>query len=353
MPIISVLLPAYNSGLYIKEAISSILNQTFTDFELLIFNDGSNDNTEEIILSFNDERIIYKKYACNVGYLSLLNEGIEMAKGNYIARMDADDISMPTRFESQIAFLEENPDVGICGTWMEIIGKDSEVARTPVSFEDVVYVMFFGSPMAHPTIMMRMDLIQKFKLRYEIFFYYAEDYQLFSEAFFHFKLANLPLVLLKYRIHNSQISNTKWREQFILKSYIQAKLFCKAITDVSKPDFIFLCDFFSEKSIPDVDWLESIGLYKKRIIEGNKKNAVYPHDILIRATNELFESKIKRNFYRYFFQKYYNRKSFNPILLFQFLMEKDKPHQYFGKKLTLFFIIKCMVGYRKKTIQSE
>jgi glycosyltransferase involved in cell wall biosynthesis len=97
-PLISVIMPVYNAELFITEAIQSVLNQTFSDFEFLIYNDGSTDKTHEIIISFKDERIIYKKLETNGGYLNLLNDGLIAAKGKYIARMDADDNSMPYRF---------------------------------------------------------------------------------------------------------------------------------------------------------------------------------------------------------------------------------------------------------------
>ncbi|MBU2018619.1 MAG: glycosyltransferase family 2 protein, partial [Bacteroidetes bacterium] len=111
----------YNGDKFLFEAIDSILHQTFTDFEFLIINDGSTDKTEEIILSFNDTRIVYHKNMSNEGLINCLNFGLLIAKGDYIARMDADDIAYPQRFEKQFLFMESNPEVGLLGSWVETI----------------------------------------------------------------------------------------------------------------------------------------------------------------------------------------------------------------------------------------
>ncbi|MFT5919102.1 MAG: glycosyltransferase involved in cell wall biosynthesis, partial [Granulosicoccus sp.] len=116
IPLVTVLLPVYNAEKFLEQAIRSVLDQTFTEFEFLIINDGSTDRSEEIIVSFNDSRIRYIKNETNLKLIKTLNKGIEFASGKYIARMDADDISLPTRFEQQVALLEKQPEIGVCGT---------------------------------------------------------------------------------------------------------------------------------------------------------------------------------------------------------------------------------------------
>ena len=115
-PLISVILPAYNAERFLEEAIDSILAQTYKNFELIVLNDGSTDRTEEIILSYNDPRIRYIKNESNLKLIKTLNKGIALARGKYIARMDADDISLPTRFEKEIEFMEIHPDIGVCSS---------------------------------------------------------------------------------------------------------------------------------------------------------------------------------------------------------------------------------------------
>lgn len=348
-PLISVIMPAYNAELFIGEAIESILSQTFSDFEFLIYNDGSKDKTHEIISSFKDERILYKKVEDNAGYLKLLNCGLLSARGRYIARMDADDISFPNRLEQQYKYLEKNPQVGICGSSIEFIGQQSGVERRPNTFDEIQFQLFFGCPITHPTVMMRTDLIRKNKLFYKQEYYYAEDHYFFVEAARYFKIVNLPEILLKYRIHKTQVGSAKWKEQFIAKSKIQATIFNDAIIQKNQSSLIWLSNFFKETSIPDNSWMQNVDYYKNEIIRGNKEVKIYPQPLLEKAVDLLFESKKKNNIYNYFFQKYYNRKSYNPLLIFQFFKEKFKPYSQLGIKLTMYFIVKCLIGYRKKT----
>ena len=114
-PKVTVLMPVYNCEKYLRESIESILNQTFKDFEFLIINDGSSDKSAEIVESYNDNRINFVQNEKNIGLAASLNRGLDIAKGEYIARMDADDISLPERLEKQVRFMETNPQIGICG----------------------------------------------------------------------------------------------------------------------------------------------------------------------------------------------------------------------------------------------
>lgn len=343
-------MPAYNAELYVREAIASILNQTLSDFEFIIYNDGSTDSTDEIIQSFNDDRIVYINNRENKGYLVLLNEGLNIARGRYIARMDADDISSPDRFEQQFNFLESHPNVGICGSWYEFIGEKSGVERRPERFEEIQYHLFYGCPLTHPTIMLRNQFIQQFGLRYDEKYYYAEDHEFFFRASFHFEIVNLPLVLLKYRIHSTQVGSSKWMQQAQIKYAIQSKMFAAALNSCSTYDSDWLDLFFKRKSVPDENWLSQVIFYKKKIIDDNEKSLVYPTHILAKAANDLFEAKVKENYYQYFFDKYYNQKRFNLPLLFSFCKEKSKAYKILGMKLSTIFAIKCLLHYQKKQI---
>ena len=130
-------MPAYNAEKYIAESIESILSQTFTDFEFIIINDASTDSTKEIIESFQDSRIILINNEQNLGVAKSLNIGIATAKGKYIARMDADDISLPERFQTQFNFMEKNPDIDICGSWARMFGDKDDCMQTLQNHEDI------------------------------------------------------------------------------------------------------------------------------------------------------------------------------------------------------------------------
>ncbi|MFI8378751.1 glycosyltransferase family 2 protein [Leeuwenhoekiella sp. NPDC079379] len=209
-PLISVLLPVYNAANFIEESVQSILNQTLGDFELLIIDDCSTDSTLKVIESFEDSRIFLYRKKINSGYTESLNWGITNSRGKYIARMDADDISLPTRFEKQIRFLEENPDVAICGTDAKVIGGDLKF-NYPSSNEEIKINLLFGSSLVHPTIMGRREVFLEYS--YDTSKEPAEDYDLFTRlAVSGKKMANIPESLLVYRVHSNQISqvqNTK------------------------------------------------------------------------------------------------------------------------------------------------
>ncbi|MCZ4221807.1 glycosyltransferase [Pedobacter sp. SJ11] len=206
----TVLLPVYNGEPYLKVAIESILVQTFKNFELLIVNDGSTDQTEKIVKSFNDNRIVYIKKDTNQGIVASLNEGFKLAKGEFIARMDADDISLPTRLQQQYDFLKQNPEIAILGSHFQIVnaaGYGTDCYLMPLKHEALKVMLFFGSPFAHPTVMMRKDEFVKHNLWYREEFKHVEDYDLWSRALLILKGANYDEVLLNYRISNQQIAS--------------------------------------------------------------------------------------------------------------------------------------------------
>lgn len=206
-PNVTVLMPVYNGEKYIREAIDSILNQTFTDFEFLIINDGSTDQSAAIILSCLDSRVRLIQNKANMGLISSLNKGLEVAQGKYIARMDADDISHPQRLEKQVRFLGEHLEVGVCGTWLQIFSNfKKSLWKPPTDYSEIKSQMIFESVIYHPTVMMRASLIKKNKLFYDDDFIHAEDYEFWLRCSRSFPLANIDEVLLYYRVHENQVS---------------------------------------------------------------------------------------------------------------------------------------------------
>ena len=163
-PTISVLMPVYNCALYLVEADESILNQTITDFELIILDDCSSDNSAEIAKSFTDKRIIYHCNETNLGLANNLNVGLHMAKGKYIARMDGDDISLPDRFQTQIDFLESHPDIDLCSCGLQMFGTEITIWVRESNPEAVKITMMFYSPVLHATSVWRKDSFEKHQL---------------------------------------------------------------------------------------------------------------------------------------------------------------------------------------------
>lgn len=211
-PRISVILPVYNAADYVGEAIESILAQTFADFEILVYDDGSKDNSRAIIDSIKDPRIVRKYSDVNQGLISVLNRGLQDSKYEYIARMDADDIASPERFQKQIELLDSNTQIGICGTQLRLIGS-GELLLRPCGDDELRWWIFKGSPLAHPSIMMRRSVITENHLSFDTKAYVAEDFDLWWKMAFHCKMANLDEALLEYRIHPNQESSAKTETQ--------------------------------------------------------------------------------------------------------------------------------------------
>jgi glycosyltransferase involved in cell wall biosynthesis len=226
-PNITVLMPVYNGEEYLREAIESILNQTYSNFEFIIINDGSNDSSEEIILSYHDERIRYIKNEQNLKLIASLNKGIDLANGKYIARMDADDISMPNRLESQFNFMESNPEIGLLGS--NILEFTNDVNKsTKINFneshDEIKFKLFFDTHFPHPAAFIRKSILDDNNLRFDPECLHAEDYDLWNRIAQHTKLHILQDYLVAKRSHVDQISYIHRRFQIEKVDQIRKKI---------------------------------------------------------------------------------------------------------------------------------
>ncbi|MBR3510480.1 MAG: glycosyltransferase family 2 protein [Alphaproteobacteria bacterium] len=209
-PKISVLMSAYNTEKYIAESIESILNQTFKDFEFIIINDGSTDKTAQIIKKYakQDKRIKFIDCKKNAGLIAALNKGLELCRGKYIARMDADDISVPTRFEKQIKYMEKHPECGVLGGLHEKFGdgiKNMVIYRYQPKVKMLDFLLH-GNLVSHPTVLIRKEILTKNNIKYDSNCPYAEDFAFWTEIVKHTEIHNLQEVLLKYRWHKENVS---------------------------------------------------------------------------------------------------------------------------------------------------
>ncbi|MBA4321165.1 MAG: glycosyl transferase, partial [Flavobacterium sp.] len=201
-PKISVLMPAYNAEKYIAEAIESILNQTFKDFEFIIVDDCSTDKTWEIIQEYTkkDERIVALKNEKNLGIAGNRNKLIGMAKGKYIVWQDADDISFPERLNHQHCFMEENREVGICGGWLEFFDDSGKTSVRKYKTDDanIRKTIFRFSPVAQPGAIIRKKVIDEVG-QYDLNYPPAEDLDMSFRIGKEYKFANLQEAVIKYR----------------------------------------------------------------------------------------------------------------------------------------------------------
>lgn len=210
IPKVSVLMPVFNAEKYLSEAIQSILSQSFRDFEFIVIDDGSTDSSASIIKSFHDDRIVYVKNEQNLGIVKSLNKGISLAKGEFVARMDADDISHPLRFEKQIEFFEQNPLVAMCGGFYKIIDNEGKIIGEETFETDPDLLkceLMFYCPFAHPSLMIKKNVLNELNGYKELT--PVEDYELWLRINAKYKSVNIPEYLLFYRWHGSNISITK------------------------------------------------------------------------------------------------------------------------------------------------
>lgn len=209
MPQVSVLMPIYKtSPEHLKEAIESVLNQTFTDFEFLILDDCPNDNREDIVKSFKDHRINYLKNDKNSGITSSRNKLIDLANGEYLAVMDHDDISLPERFEEQVKILNTHPEVGVVGCWVERF-PNIKIAKYPENNKDIERYLMQGCAVAHTAAMIRKSVLIDNNIGYEEEFSPSEDYRLWCILIGKTQFYNIQKVLMKYRIHDNNTTKTQ------------------------------------------------------------------------------------------------------------------------------------------------
>lgn len=228
-PTVSVVMTAYNGADYIAEAIQGVLDQTFSDFELLVIDDGSADRTPEIVRSFKDPRLVFVQNKRNSGISNTRNRGTALARGLYLAAHDQDDVSYPDRLQRQVEVLQSDPDVVLVAGYVDSIpsrGPSRGLKEAPPP-EVLAWTLFTGSMITHSTICMRLDALRRHGIGYEQRYHYAEDFELFHRLSEVGKLVMLPHVLGGYRHHDTNASRVKRREMtengrsFLRKRYCE------------------------------------------------------------------------------------------------------------------------------------
>ena len=210
-PQISVIMAVYNGQQFLREAMNSILGQTFVDFELIVIDDGSHDDTLAILDSYTDSRIICITNETNIGQTASLNIGIERARGEFIARHDADDVSHPTRFAKQVSFLKEHTAVGLLGTSYRLIddqGQVLEIERPPTKNSGIQKRLERGNCLCHGSVMMRRDCLDQAG-QYRTAFRVTQDYELWLRMAEQCELANLDESLYDFRFHGASVSSNR------------------------------------------------------------------------------------------------------------------------------------------------
>lgn len=216
-PLVSVLMSVHNEDAFLEASIVSILEQTFRDFEFIIINDAStNECTRGVLAKFNDDRIKIIHNESNMGLTRSLNKGLGLVQGKYIARMDADDVSLPERLQTQVDFLDKNLDVGIVGSAIQIISADGckeKVSYLPFTDAGVRWLGLLYNPFVHSSVLIRRKALLSHNLGYDDNFPLAQDYELWMRLIVHARGANIQRPLIMYRVHGKSISSSRRGEQ--------------------------------------------------------------------------------------------------------------------------------------------
>lgn len=282
---ISVIMPVYNCELFVTEALNSILNQTFSNFEVLVIDDCSTDNTVSVIEKIKDERIVLIRKEINTGYTNSLNMGIVLARGEFIARMDGDDFSFPTRFAKQLEVFDQQPEVVLCGTSMIISPSNVEMVF-PEEHTLINVALLDGNCFAHPSVMFRRSFVIKHQLRYNPAFEPSEDFDLWTRMARHGNLHNLPQTLIRYRTHINQTSEIRRQEQR-LKAQLVRENHLSSITTKRVAARFFDIEGIrlmnsQKKKAASLNWIENQCILLKR---SNQKNSFFSELYFIRFLN--------------------------------------------------------------------
>lgn len=281
-PLVSVIIPVYNRAQFIGDAIESILNQTYEDFELIIVNDGSTDETLKKIEAHNDDRISLYSFKENRGTSAAFNFGVKKSRGEFIARLDSDDVAFTQRLEKQIDVLTTK-NIDICGTWLSY-GSKKKVLKYPLRDKQIQANLLLNCPLSIGTLITKRKVFQDFPLNEQLRF--GEDYDFFSKVLFHFTAYVVPEVLVKYRWHLDQLSVQNKEMQLLKDSQIKFNLFKQFGYDTNKfEDKMILrllkkdC-FYKNKEISFfMSWLNVI-------VESNKQLNIYQSQELCRVMGE-------------------------------------------------------------------
>ena len=271
-PLISVIMPVYNGQTYVAEAVSSILKQSYTNTELIVIDDGSSDDTLFILNSFRDQRMVVLRNTENWGVARSLNRGIREAKGKYIARMDSDDVARSDRLERQVEFLEAHPEVGLIGGSIECLGAKSGIVHYWPDHDRIHANCLFNTPFAHPVVCWRRELFIEQELWYQEQPATAEDFELWERACRKVRCANIPSVLIDYRIDPSIKISAYLKQQYQGARQVRLRLLEAAGIELHEHLQLMLHEVgegsfsFSEHSVDDV-----IALFRKLRSENTVK----------------------------------------------------------------------------------
>lgn len=337
-PLVSVVIPVFNAAQYVAEALTSITMQDYGGpMEIIVLDDASTDGSPARIEALGDARIRLIRSEKNRGIVWQLNHGFALARGKYIVRMDADDISLPGRIAKQVTFMESHPRVAACGTWMEVFGRQNFVWQPPTASADLRLYALKNSPLAHPTVILRKSVLDEHQLSYRQEFLYVEDYELWNRLAEVAEIATLPEVLLRYRMHPTQTGATKATIHQPAADQLRAAQLRRlglALSPADEQRFGWLMD--SQREVPVAEYAPIRELIQK----------LYAHNL---AHQVLDAEKFGRLLSDSWIEMAGNVRQFAPRLLL-LLKPGPAPLQNIGFPLatTAQLIVKCLLSWKSR-----
>lgn len=292
-PKVSILTSVFKSEALIRPAIDSVLKQTFADFEWIIINDATPDKSIAIIEEFKDSRIKIIHNEVNLGLPASLNKGLDICRGEYIARMDTDDVCYLNRLEEQVKFMDTNSDIDVAGTWVNLTGDKTGIWKTPISHDEIKCKLIFSNAIAHPSVIIRASEFKKHNFRYDEKLRRIQDYDLWVRASQKLKLANIPKELLYYRIDDgaksdSVIESAK-QTMYHIRTFQLSSLNIQLTENENKH-----IHYISMGVLEKVD-CELLAKVFTRIIKANSSNEVYSSSHLLKIIGRVWIRLILKN----------------------------------------------------------
>lgn len=298
---VTVLMPTYNVAPYVKEAIESVLRQTYGDFELLVMDDCSVDGTLDVVRGITDPRIRIVKNDHNLGLADNLNHGLSLIHTDYVARMDGDDIALSHWLEMEMNYLESHPEVGVCGGGGKRFGSVSSTIRFPEEHDDITVALLFQCNIIVPTF--RMSLYHEQGLRYRTNAFPAEDYCFWSEACAVTGLHNINDTLFRYRMHSSQICSSRKEEQRGKVAEVQRRMLSH-FEGITNEDMEYFTGPFLDMIDSREDWRQRC-VFANRLLSLNSVNGFFNPTALKRKLLSHLQQRLYYTIVERYFRKGY------------------------------------------------
>ena len=281
-------MPVFNSEKYVLESVNSILNQTLSDFEFIIINDASTDNTEKILNNIKDKRIIRIDNKIQMGNYRCRNIGMSVAKGSFIAVMDSDDISMQTRFATQYDFMIKTPRCIALGSAVEVFhGNKTLLFKRMYGSDENKIMLLKDNVTTHPSLMIRGDSLRNHKITYQESYVFSSDYDLMVKLSQKGKIYNLPEILLKYRIHSDQISTRYKKEQSYFADQIRIKQLKNLYINPNREEIRIHISLMRDNTVYDNE-LKQMENWFNKILRQNEKYKIYDNEKLFYFLQEYY-----------------------------------------------------------------